>query len=90
MISLLGIFRPKMDPLVKSKHVCGSRDPLPAKLSVDADLSVLYGFGSCGCWTWQCMCDLPMWPGWLSSHWYASAIPLVNWALYLWLQTQEG
>lgn len=88
MIALCGIVGLTVGQLVKSKHACGLRDPLPAKLSAEADLSVLYGFGSCGRWPWQWTCGLPMGSGCLSSHWYASAITIVGWVLYLGLHAQ--
>lgn len=87
MISLCGIVGLKVGQLVKSKHACGLRDPLPAKLT-EADLSVLYGFRSYGRWPWQWTCGLPMGSGWLSSQWYASAITRVGCVLYLGLHAQ--
>lgn len=81
MISLFGIFESTMGQLVKVKHVV---QELPSQqiFQLRADLSVLNGFGSCGCCTWQlhvqsahvaCLAELPL---------CASAIAVVDQALY--------
>lgn len=69
-------------PTCKLK-ACGWRDPLSAKFSVEA-------WPVRSLWLWVLwLLDLTaytwsaMWPGWLSSHWHASAIAVVGWALYL-------
>lgn len=81
MMSLFGIFGPKMSQVVKSKHMA-QEIPFQQIFQLRPHLSVLYGFGSGGYWTWQHMHDLPLWPGWLSSRWCASAVAVVDWALY--------
>lgn len=58
MKALLGVFGSKMGQLVKSKLVA-REIPFQQNFQLSPGLSVLYSFGSCGCWLWQHMHDLP-------------------------------
>lgn len=49
MKAVFGIFGSKRGQLVNSKHVAGEI-PFQQNFQLRPGLSVLYGFGSCGCW----------------------------------------